>query len=217
MSVSGAEKGGHLDAPTSAAASDLEAVIKDVEKAARHWGVRPDHLEGRFVAALLTAMRWVSQGTLAGIADLRKTLDNAKALVDADLALVRATNDQAGFALKKAEAARALAEEERTRTDDQAKAAIRGVCEELGPQLIDRLKPWMVLRETDFNHKEKWRRFKKAAVMTLVMLGIGYGFRAWQDEAATLALGRCVSAARAAPAGGQLVCDVADLLPRVPR
>src|SRR5258708_33657734 len=37
---------------------EFAAVLRQVEEAAREWGVRPDQLEGRFVSALMAAIGW---------------------------------------------------------------------------------------------------------------------------------------------------------------
>jgi hypothetical protein len=48
----------HATAQQPAAAEEFAAVLRQVEEAAREWGVRPDQLEGRFVSALMAAIGW---------------------------------------------------------------------------------------------------------------------------------------------------------------
>ena len=45
------------EAPTRARDLDLKDHIRDVERAAADWGVHVDALEGRFIGALLAAIR----------------------------------------------------------------------------------------------------------------------------------------------------------------
>ncbi len=52
------------------ALEEMDRLIADVETAAQDWGVRPDHLEGRFVAALVACMRHHGRLILGALTDI---------------------------------------------------------------------------------------------------------------------------------------------------
>jgi hypothetical protein len=87
--------------------------IEAVARTALDWGVRPAHLESRFVAALLTAMKGLGGIFPAAVTDLKAVLQSGKALADAEMARLRAANDAASIALSQARTAQMSLEVQR--------------------------------------------------------------------------------------------------------
>jgi hypothetical protein len=196
-----------LDDIEAGAARDLENIMKEIDAASRAWGVRPDHLEGRFVAALVAVIGWLVRFILAAFKTGRALLRETKGVADAEVSRLRMANEGAAILASQLRHISLVIEVERDK-------ALARVVEGIGPEIIDRLKPWMVVREMEWNRSQKWRRGQRTAVLAMVLLGMGYGFRAWQDAEATSALARCVLARVASAVDGHLVCDVTNLLPR---
>ena len=60
-----------VETEAAKAALELERLVQQTEIAARDWGVRPDHLEGRFISALLSTLTWLGRLIQAATADLK--------------------------------------------------------------------------------------------------------------------------------------------------
>jgi hypothetical protein len=58
---------------------ELKDHIREVERAAADWGVHVDALEGRFIGALLGAIRESGRTNLAVLGDIEALLERARA------------------------------------------------------------------------------------------------------------------------------------------
>jgi len=110
-----AEKTVGQSAETEAAkaARELEQVVQQTEVAARDWGVRPDHLEGRFVSALLGCLTWLGRIMQATVADLKASGQDARAAAAAELETLRNASKTALRVLQQAETALASSDVQR--------------------------------------------------------------------------------------------------------
>ena len=145
-------------------------------------------------------------------------LENSKALVDAELALVRATNEKAVLALRTAEEAFKVAGAAKEEIKAQYDESFTRQVESIGRRMIAEMKPWVVLKQTQHNRNERWVHLLIGLVAGIGILSVGYGIRSWQDEPATTALARCAAAPMqvqiAGKSTGEPACKLDQLLPR---
>lgn len=189
------------------AVADLAGLTGETEKAARAWGVRPDHLEGRFVSALLGIVTWLARLVAAAAADLKAVVHAGQKLAETELAALRAANELAANTIRQARAAQ-------TNLEVQRETIATRMVENLGPQLARGLKDWLVLREREYNRKMARRRAAITSALVMVLIAGGYGLRAWQDTDAIAALSRCVSNKIVSPTNGEAFCSLNTLLPK---
>ncbi len=102
-----------VETETAKAARELEEVVRQTEVAAREWGVRPDHLEGRFVSALLGCLTWLGRIMQATASDMKASAKDTKAAVAAELETLRTANKTALRVLQQAEIAPASSDVQR--------------------------------------------------------------------------------------------------------
>lgn len=167
---------------------DLEAHIQAVEKAARDWGMNVDELEGRFVSALLAAIAASGRSNIAGLSDIEKLLDGARAAGDVELRRLKILLDGGEQVLRMAEeGARAVvATAQKTQADYDLSVAKLG--KEMAGKLLAETQKWLVLKQTSRNRRDAWRLAGWASAATLALFIGGYELRAWQDAAAAEAV-----------------------------
>lgn len=188
------------------AAEELRRAADEMEKTAWIEGVEPGTSLGVFVSAQKQAL--VKQADMVESFEraISAKVDSAGAAAAAELAKL-----QVGLRVAKElqeQAKQAVLVGEVRREDLVAKAL-----EAHWPQLVQALKPWLVWRETRFNYWSKWGTALAASVVVIGVAGGAYGFRAWQDEAATTALARCASSGLKAGGDGRRLCYLDQLLP----
>ena len=188
------------------AVADLAGLVGETEKAARAWGVRPDHLEGRFVSALLGIVTWLARLVVAAVADLNAVMRAGQKLSETELATLKAANELAANTVRQARAAQ-------TNLEVQRETIATRLVENLGPQLARGLKDWLVLREREHNRKMARRRAAITSAVVVALVAGGYFLRAWQDTNATAALSRCISTKIVSPTNGEAFCSLNTLLP----
>jgi hypothetical protein len=188
------------------AVADLAGLVGETEKAARAWGVRPDHLEGRFVSALLGIVTWLARLVVAAAADLKAVMRAGQKLSETELATLKAANELAANTVRQARAAQ-------TNLEVQRETIATRLVENLGPQLARGLKDWLVLREREHNRKMARRRAAITSAVVVALVAGGYFSRAWQDTNATAALSRCISTKIVSPTNGEAFCSLNTLLP----
>lgn len=195
---------------TAAAVKDLDEAIKNVEIAAAHWGVRKDHVEGRFVAALLVTIRWLGRVIVAATNDLKEIVQGARAWAESERAGVREMNENALIALR-------LAKNSMREMEIERDNAISRVAQGMGAALVSRTQQWLVVRETAHNRRVAMRQALVTSAAAVALLFGGYQWRAWEDEPATEALARCVTTKIALASEGRWMCQINELLPRETR
>jgi len=166
-----AEKAVGQSAETEAAkaARELEQVVQQTEVAARDWGVRPDHLEGRFVSALLGCLTWLGRIMQATVADLKASGQDARAAAAAELETLRNASKTALRVLQQAETALAS-------SDVQRQMAVEKFVETIAPQIVKVVGRAVVIRERRYNWTVHWGR---AAGIATVAGGLLFGGYVW--------------------------------------
>lgn len=163
-----------IDTEAAKAAHELERVVRETEVAAREWGVRPDHLEGRFVSALLATMTWLGRLIQAAMADLKASTQETRAASVVELEKLRLANEVSTKVLGQARQALLGAEVEQRKLLGQVVAAA-------APQIIAAIGAAVVIREHRYNKHLQWGRSAGIAALVLVLLGGGYVWGGWQS------------------------------------
>lgn len=194
---------------------ELDAAIRDVEEAAANWGIRRDHAEARFVAALLGAIKRLG----VVIEDERV---NASKREERLIAVASDLNKRGELDLAKVEAIKTAAQlcvvqaHEAIRDRELAyDESFKRQVQNIGNRMLDEFEHWRVIKESAWNFKMKCKWAVAASLVTLVVAGAGYGFREWEDRGIIDALARC----QAAPdmivqATGEGGCLLKHLAPR---
>jgi len=190
----------HATAQHAAAAEEFAGVLRQVEEAAREWGVRPDQLEGRFVSALMAAIGWNGRVSAAAREEFKTLFRQQREACERELASAREITRAAHAGLTQARTALIVLQVEKQNLTTK-------MIKETMPLFAERLKEALVIREKRWNDDVKRRRLATAGVVTLGLVFGGYGLRVWQDEMATSALERwCL--AHPLQASGHVYCDM---------
>lgn len=183
-------------------AEDFTDVFRRVEDASRAWNIHPELPEGRLVAALMGAIGWSGRLTQAAHAEFR--------------VMFKADRDEAKLELQRAQEITKAA----NAALGQARNAVIGlgierenvvgrIIQEAMPQVAERLRDVLVIREKGWNDDARVRRLAVAGAIALGVFGCGYGLRAWSDADAVAARGamvRCLQ--HVVQAEGHMYCDV---------
>ena len=162
------------------AARELEQVVQQTEVAARDWGVRPDHLEGRFVSALLGCLTWLGRIMQATVADLKASGQDARAAAAAELETLRNASKTALRVLQQAETALAS-------SDVQRQMAVEKFVETIAPEIVKVVGRAVVIRERRYNWTVHWGRAAGIATVAGGLLFGGYVWGSWHPDNAALA------------------------------
>jgi len=172
--------GQSVETEAAKAARELEQVVQQTEVAARDWGVRPDHLEGRFVSALLGCLTWLGRIMQATVADLKASGQDAKAAAAAELETLRNASKTALRVLQQAETALAS-------SDVQRQMAVEKFVETIAPQIVKVVGSAVVIRERRYNWTVHWGRAAGIATVAGGLLFGGYVWGSWHPDNAALA------------------------------
>ena len=164
-----------VETEAARAARELAEVVRRTEIAAREWGVRPDHLEGRFVSALLGCLTWLGRIMQATVSDLKASSKETRAAVETELETLRTASKTALRVLQQAETALAS-------SDVQRQMAVGKFVETIAPQMVKVVGEAVVIRERRYNHRVHWGRAAGiAAVVGGLLLG-GYVWGSWRPD-----------------------------------
>ncbi len=172
--------GQSVETEAAKAARELEQVVQQTEVAARDWGVRPDHLEGRFVSALLGCLTWLGRIMQATVADLKASGQDARAAAVAELETLRNASKTALRVLQQAETALAS-------SDVQRQMAVEKFVETIAPQIVKVVGSAVVIRERRYNWTVHWGRAAGIATFAGALLFGGYVWGSWHPDNAALA------------------------------
>ena len=206
--------GGQIESKAQMALLDLERSAQEVAVAAREWGVRPEHLEGRFVTALLTTLSWLGRLIHAAADDAASARRADRALAEMELDALRASVRTSQNVLEQARTALAGSEVQ------HAKAVSKHV-EVLAPQIIEAIREAVVIREIRYNRKVHWgRAFGVAALGGALLLG-GFIWGSWTPGDATIEgalalerIRRCQAAPVHDASSKETYCPMSILAPR---
>ena len=162
------------------AARELEEVVQRTEVAAREWGVRPDHLEGRFVSALLGCLTWLGRIMQATVSDLKASSKETRAAVETELETLRTASKAALRVLQQAETALAS-------SDVQRQMAVGKFVETIAPQMVKVVGEAVVIRERRYNQRVHWGRAAGIAAVAGGLLLGGYVWGSWHPDNTAIA------------------------------
>lgn len=168
--------------------------LGEVEAAAREWGVRPDHPEGRFVAALMAAQKGLADMVIAAAG----AFDGAASEVGSWLNTARET----------AEANARRAEAQAAGVEAKGEQAIAAVVEKMVPAATTALAGAVVIRERRRTMGINLAWLGGGAAIALALVGSGYTVKAAADRPALAFHDRCLRAAVKAESSGRLYCPV---------
>lgn len=168
--------------------------LGEVETAAREWGVRPEHPEGRFVAALMAAQKGLADVVIAAAG----AFDGAATEVGTWLNTARET----------AEANARRAEAQAAGVEAKGEQAIAAVVEKMVPAATAALAGAVVIRERRRGMAINLAWLGGGAAITLALVGGGYAMKAAADQPALVFHERCLRAAVKAESSGRLYCPV---------
>ncbi|TDH62393.1 hypothetical protein E2C06_12360 [Dankookia rubra] len=168
--------------------------LGEVEAAAREWGVRPDHPEGRFVAALMAAQKGLADVAIAAAG----AFDGAASEVGTWLNTAHET----------AEANARRAEAQAAGVEAKGEQAIAAVVEKMVPAATAALAGAVVIRERRRSMGINLAWLGGGAVIALALVGGGYAMKAAADRPALAFHDRCLRAAVKAESSGRLYCPV---------
>lgn len=202
------------DSEAAKAALELERLVQQTEVAAREWGVRPDHLEGRFVSAFLAALTWLGRLVRAASADMKAAAGEHRTASAVELEALRAANAVAAKLQGQAQLALAV-------SDVQVSKVVTRFVESVAPQIVREISGAVVLRERRHNRDALWGRAAGIATVALALVGCGYTWAVWAadprsaaDAGAAARIMRC-QAAPSKDARGEAFCPLKALLPPV--
>ncbi len=170
----------NVETETAKAARELEEVVQQTEVAAREWGVRPDHLEGRFVSALLGCLTWLGRIMQATVSDMKASAKDTKAAAAAELETLRTANKTALRVLQQAETALAG-------SDVQRQMAVGRFVETVAPQLVKAVGEAVVIRQRRYNQAVQWGRAAGIATVAGGLLLGGYAWGSWRPDNVAIA------------------------------
>ena len=162
------------------AARELEEVVQRTEVAAREWGVRPDHLEGRFVSALLGCLTWLGRIMQATAFDLKASSRETRAATETELETLRTASKAALRVLQQAETALAS-------SDVQRQMAVGKFVETIAPQMVKAVGEAVVIRERRYNQRVHWGRAAGIAAAAGGLLLGGYVWGGWRPDNTAIA------------------------------
>ena len=155
-----------VETEAARAARELAEVVRQTEVAAREWGVRPDHLEGRFVSALLGCLTWLGRIMQATALALKASSRETRAATETELETLRTASKAALRVLQQAETALAS-------SDVQRQMAVGRFVETIAPQMVKAVGEAVVIRERRYNQRVHWGRAAGIAAAGGLLLG-GY-------------------------------------------
>ena len=180
-------------------ARNFDAVLADVEIAAQNWGVRSDLMEGRFVAALMAAVRWTGSVSEAAQAEFRRLFQENREAAELELARAREITRAAQASLTQTRNAMIGLQVER-------ETVVARMIHDTLPLFAERLQGALVLREKAWSDGVRMNRLAIAGGITLCVFLGGFALKAWQDSDVIAALGNCL--AHPLEAQGRIYCDV---------
>ena len=197
--------GAHTRAEAEAAFTELMEHIKEIETAAREWGIRPDHLEGRFVSAMAAAQAGLGRIAVAASKDALAVAGLVRAAADSEAERMRSSVAMVDTQLRRIDAEVRRAEIHRKDLETKTVAS-------LTKAVAEKLKDVLVIRERRWNRRDRHISWGAAAAAALVILLGGYTWRGVQDRftyaTAAEAWARCQDTAFMDKASGRPFCQI---------
>jgi hypothetical protein len=211
-------EGGALSGPRD---GELEDRIREVEQAATDWGVHVDAVEGRFVGALLGAIRHCGRMNLAALSDLEALFERTRVAGEGERRLVELLVDAGARALAMAREATETAASASVHAELEIDKSVARIAQEMGRKLLEESQRWLVLKQTERNRRDARRLATGVVVAAMAVFVGGYATAEWwssTESAARQAVLEAVDRCWVAPlmvrmADGKTVetCRLADL------
>jgi hypothetical protein len=203
---------------------ELKDHIREVERAAADWGVHVDALEGRFIGALLAAIRESGRTNLAVLGDIEALLERARAAGEEELRriglMIEASQRTLSMAQKAAETSAASGE----RAERVFNASVAKIAKHLSVKLLDECQQWLVLKQTQHNRRDARRLAVGVAAAALTVFVGGYAMAGWRrdketeaEQAVVAAVERCWKKPvilHDSNSGPVEMCRLQDLVPK---
>jgi len=187
---------------------EVQQAVKELETAAWREGIDPEGLLGTFVLA---------QGQL--LVKTASLLERAEAAIGAEVEAVRKIGEielakvsemnRSGMVLVEQVRAAIVA------TEVQYDDAFKRQVEKIGEKMIGEFRDWRVIRETAYNAKMRMKWAVVMCVLTVMVAGLGYSYREWEDQGAISAMSRCAAKRVILLGNGHYTCDVEAFWPKV--
>jgi hypothetical protein len=181
---------------------DLHVALAQVERAARDWGIRADLMEGRFVSALMAAIRAVGEVSEGAKAEFREIARKGQEIARTEYQQAHELAQAANTALAQARTAQVLAQAEK-------ESLVARMIKETLPLFAENLRNVLVLREQRWNRDRLRRRYALVGIVVLGIFLAGYGLRAWADQGDVGFAERCLS--QPITTRGHVYCDMTAL------
>jgi hypothetical protein len=201
--------------PLQTGVAEVQRAVKELETAAWREGIDPEGLLGTFVLAQSRLLVKTAHLLASAEAAMAVKVDAVSAQVEAaqrlgeiELAKVREMN-KSGMVLVEQVRAAIVATE--VQYDDAFKRQVA----KIGEKMIGEFKDWRVIIETAYNAKMRWKWAIVASVLTVMVVGLGYSYREWEDQGATSAMMRCAAKRVILLSNGHYTCDVEAFWPKV--
>jgi hypothetical protein len=180
-------------------AEEFAAVVREVEDAAREWGMRSEQPEGRFVAALMGAIGWSGRVSAAAQEEFKKLFRQQRETTERELATAREITRAARQGLTQADIMLAVVGVEKEKLIVQ-------MLRETMPLFVERLQKALIIREQRWNEDVKRRRWATAVLVAFALYAAGYGTHVWQTWDAESAYDWCW--AHPLASNGRAYCDM---------
>ncbi len=158
------------EAPTGPRDLELKDHIREVERAAADWGVHVDALEGRFIGALLAAIRESGRTNLAVLGDIEALLERARATGQGELRRIGLLIDAGQQTLRMAQQAAETSAAAGERAERVFNASVAKIAKDLSVKLLDECQQWLVLKQTQHNRRNAGGKPPRVAPIVLGLL-----------------------------------------------
>jgi len=125
---------------------ELDQDLAAIQAAGREWGLRHDHPEGVFVAAMMHAIKRTGELTVAATNDLNAVAETSRKTAQVELQRLGLANDQALLLVEHARI-------ERVNFSQDRDAQVAKMVAKLGEDLVTGVRDWTVMRERELNRK----------------------------------------------------------------
>ncbi len=189
-------------------AIEVRDAAAEMEKVAWFVGMEENEPIGIFVKAQSRALAKSADLLESAEMAFAAEIDAVRKLGEIELAKVREMN-KSGMVLVEQVRAAIVATE--VQYDDAFKRQVA----KIGEKMIGEFRDWRVIRETAYNATMRMKLAVVMCVLTVMVAGLGYSYREWEDQGAISAMSRCAAKRVILLSNGHYTCDVEAFWPKV--